>query len=81
VLLISSVNVIAKTGGCPLMYGLCPVCHHSQRSAIDERLRASRALRPLADEFGVPITALRHHRDEHLPGRATGRRSTARARP
>ena len=63
------------------MYGgLCPICHHhSQRSAIDEPLRNSRELRPLADEFGVRITVLRWHRDEHLPGLAKGRRSAVRS--
>src|SRR5919199_4008718 len=60
-----------KTGGWPLMYGLCPICRHSQRASIDERLCNSRELRPLADEFGVRITALRYHRDEHLAGLAS----------
>jgi hypothetical protein len=38
------------------MDGVCPICRHSQRTSIDERLRASRELRPLADEFGLRIT-------------------------
>jgi hypothetical protein len=63
------------------MYGLCPICHHSQRSSIDERLRAARELRPVADEFGVRLTMLRHHRDEHVAGLARGRRSAVRPRP
>jgi hypothetical protein len=63
-----------------MMQSMCPICRHSQRSSIDESLRAGRELRTLADEFGVRTTALRHHREEHVAGLARGRRSAARAR-
>jgi hypothetical protein len=60
------------------MQALCPICQHSQRTSIDESLRAGRELRTLADEFGVRTTSLRYHRDEHVAGLARGRRSAAR---
>jgi hypothetical protein len=60
------------------MQSMCPICRHSQRCAIDENLRAGGDLRPLADEFGVRITALRYHRDEHVAGLDRGRRSVTR---
>jgi hypothetical protein len=59
------------------MQSMCPICHHSQRSSIDESLRSGGDLRPLADEFGVRITVLRYHRDEHVAGLARSRRSAA----
>jgi hypothetical protein len=40
------------------MQSMCPICRHSQRSSIDESLRAGRELHTLADEFGVRTTAL-----------------------
>ena len=48
------------------MRGLCQVCHHSQRSVINEYLSAGRDLRSLADAYGLDTRALRTHRDEHV---------------
>jgi hypothetical protein len=45
-------------GRLPLMQSMCPICRHSQRSAIDEHLRAGRELRSLVDEFGLRTPAL-----------------------
>ena len=65
-------------GRLPLVYGLCPICHHSQRASIDERLRTGRELRPVADEFGMRVTvtstwpawlkAIAPHRGRTEPG-------------
>ena len=35
------------------MQSMCPICRHSQRTLIDERLRAGHHLRVIANEFGV----------------------------
>jgi hypothetical protein len=42
-----------------MMQSMCAICRHSQRTSIDENLRAGRDLRTLADEFGVRTTSLR----------------------
>ena len=61
-----------------VMQAMCAICRHSQRQTIDRDLRAGRELRPLADEFGMRITALRYHRDEHVAALdRRGRRASA----
>jgi hypothetical protein len=54
------------------MYSMCPICRHSQRTSIDESLRAGRDLRTLANEFALRTSLLRHHRDEHVAGVVRG---------
>lgn len=56
------------------MHGLCTICAHSQRTLIDESLRAGHDLRSLANEFALRTPVLRHHRDEHVAGLAQRRR-------
>jgi hypothetical protein len=40
-----------------MMQSMCPICRHSQRSSIDESLRAGRDLRSLADEYGLEASS------------------------
>lgn len=45
----------------------CTVCAHADREAIDARLVAGDSIRGLSPLFAVSQSALRRHRDKHLP--------------
>ena len=44
----------------------CTICAHSERRAIDEALGTSRALRHIADQFGVSKAAVHRHWKAHV---------------
>ena len=56
------------------MYSMCSICRHSQRTSIDESLRAGGDVRSVANEYALEVRTLRHHRDEHVAGLARPRR-------
>jgi len=39
----------------------CPVCTHSQRTAIDEALQAGERMGALADAYGISVRQIRAH--------------------
>jgi hypothetical protein len=51
---------------------VCTVCTHPLRAQIDAALsQGSGSLRSIAAQFGVSLTALLRHRDDHLPAAVT----------
>lgn len=46
---------------------VCTVCTHKKRKAIDRELVAGTTFRNIAKRYGLSITALVRHRDDHLP--------------
>ncbi len=45
----------------------CTVCRHSGRGEVDSLLVAGVSLRNIAERFGLSVTALHRHEQEHLP--------------
>jgi len=57
------------------MTRLCSVCSHPQRRAIDAALiEHPVGLRRIAAAFGLSVSAIRRHQNEHLRARLEGRR-------
>ena len=51
----------------------CRTCSHPQKEAIDAALRHGESTRAVADQYGLPESTLRQHRDRHVNGRKPGR--------
>lgn len=51
------------------MAGICSICHHPDRQAIDEGILAGTAYRTLKEQYGISLAAINRHRASHLPER------------
>lgn len=45
----------------------CSICTHPERDAIEKAILAGQSNRAIASQYGMSVTSVRRHRDNHLP--------------
>jgi hypothetical protein len=45
----------------------CSICTHSERDAIEKAILAGQSNSSIASKYGMSVTSVRRHRDNHLP--------------
>lgn len=45
----------------------CSICTHPERDGIEKAILAGQSNRAIASQYGMSVTSVRRHRDNHLP--------------